>query len=178
MRMAQCGRPKPVTPNPQTPAINTGRTLCLYERAAAAKAHCLPRADALIAGVGTRVYFRGGGTAPDGAAPDMPDGAGRGAPDGTSARGGGGSLSGGGGLQELGGGRGRPAGAWVECEEWTATMAGGGWSRAAVAAAVDDAIAAFGADRCGGGARLLCVCTALALAATLVRSWGPASGQA
>ncbi|KAI8464870.1 MAG: sucrose-phosphate synthase, partial [Monoraphidium minutum] len=38
-------------------AINTGRTLPLFEAAAAAKAHCLPAADALIAGVGTRVYY-------------------------------------------------------------------------------------------------------------------------
>jgi hypothetical protein len=42
-------------------AINTGRTLPLFEEAARHKAHCLPRADALIAGVGTRVYFAGQG---------------------------------------------------------------------------------------------------------------------
>ncbi|GBF89408.1 hypothetical protein Rsub_01980 [Raphidocelis subcapitata] len=142
---------------PVAVAVNTGRTLRLFERAAAAKAHCLPRLDALIAGVGTRVYFASGRRRADGPAP--PDGGGPAAPDGGGgavaaaheAAGGDGSgapSDGAAGPRKAGGRGSHPGGgAWVEDEEWTARMAGGGWSRAAVAAAVDDAIAAFGADR-------------------------------
>ncbi|KAI8464869.1 MAG: sucrose-6F-phosphate phosphohydrolase-domain-containing protein [Monoraphidium minutum] len=43
--------------HPVRVAINTGRTLPQFEAAAAAKAHCLPAVDALILGVGTRVYY-------------------------------------------------------------------------------------------------------------------------
>jgi hypothetical protein len=42
---------------PSPPAINTGRTLPLFEAAVKAKGSIIPAPDVLIAGVGTRIYW-------------------------------------------------------------------------------------------------------------------------